>query len=95
MWSAVPSGPLKQFFRSAPPAVGGIIIRNRDEVEPQIISKGAAETLNNSMPKYSKTKLTYHVQLTFFTIWKKFKKYVSKSISMHGCGLNSYESQTG
>ena len=30
-----------------------------------------------------------------FTIWKKFKKYVTKSIIMHGCGLNSYESQIG
>ena len=86
------------------PSSRGVIIQNWDEAEPQIISKGAAETVNNSMPKDfkgtskpdSKTRTIISCTVTsLLQFGRNSKTYVSKSISMHGCGLNSYESQTG
>ena len=96
--------PQNSFFDLPLPQQLGVIIQNRDEAEPQIISIGAAETVNNSMPKDSKgtskpdskTRTIISCTVTpLLQFGRNAKKYVSKSISMHRCGLNSYESQTG
>ena len=103
MWSGVPSGPSKQFFDLPHPQKSrGGYHQKHGRSGASSYFQGAAETVSNSMPTdYRATskpdsKTRANIQYTDTSILqfgRNSKKYVNKSISMHECGLYSYESQ--